>query len=98
MNTAQPPRPGATEQAQQKRLSLIVARVPRRDDVGAELGRDALEELVARPPAGILERRAEPGGQRPHVDQIRAKWHRPLGGHRAAELFVLARPPRAGRD
>ena len=91
MNTAQPPRPGATEQTQQERLGLIVARVPRRDDVGAELGRDPFEELVARPPAGILERRAEPGGQRPHVNQIRAKRYRPLGRHRAAELFVLAR-------
>ncbi len=90
MNTAQPTRPRATEQTQQERFGLIVARVPRRNDVGAELGRDSFEELVARPPAGILERGGEPGGQRPHVNQIRAKRYRPLGRHRAAELFVLA--------
>ena len=89
MNPAEASRSGAAQQAEQERLGLIVTRMTGRDDVGAELGRDALEELVARLTAGILHRRAELRRPRAHVDEIRAKRHARFGRERAAKLLVV---------
>src|SRR5262245_28426491 len=56
MNPAEPARSRASDHPQEKGLGLIVPRVPGRNGVGLELGRDAREELIARPAASILER------------------------------------------
>ena len=94
----QSPRAGAAQQTQQKRLRLIVTRMTGGDDVGAELGRNALEELVARLPPGILERRPQPRGPRAHVDQIGTERAAPAPPPAPGRTARRQQPRRAGRD
>ncbi len=90
VNPGEAARAGAAEQSQQKRLGLIVTRMTGGDDVGAELVRNALEELVSRLPPGILERRAQSRGTSAHVDQIAPERQSQLRRQRPAELLVVS--------
>ncbi len=88
MDAGEAPWTRAAQQAEQKRLGLIVTRMASGNDIGLELGRDPLEELIPGLPAGILEGSPQPPGARSHVDQIRAKRQPELHRERAAELLV----------
>ena len=82
----------AAQEAEQKRLGLIVARVAERDDVGFEAHPRPLEELVARRARGVFERTAPGPGTRRDVVAVRVK--RPAKASRqssAKGLLVVGR-------
>jgi hypothetical protein len=88
VDTGEAFRSGAADEAQQKRLRLIVACVAQGDNVGAELDPRALEELVARLVRGNFNGSPPAPGARRNVLTIHGKRHGHGGGDRCRKLFV----------
>ena len=84
----QPARSRSADQPQQQCLGLVVARVAQRNDVGAKLPPDALEELVSLAPRGVLERPALEPRPRSNVPAIRGKGHVERTRDRSREVLV----------
>ena len=92
VHARQAARPRAAQEAEQKRLGLIVARVPERDGVGFEANTRLLEELVARRARGVFKRTAPGPGARRDIVAVRVK--RPAKARRqssAKGLLVVGR-------
>jgi hypothetical protein len=58
MNAREPGQPGSPNELQQKRLGLIVARVPDRNAIGVRRHRCAMEEVVAQSTRRVFNRQS----------------------------------------
>src|SRR2546421_365306 len=70
IHAGQPARSGTAKETEQKRLGLIVTRMAERHQIGAGRDARALEELVPRGAAGILDRAPLAARARGHIGAI----------------------------
>ncbi len=93
----QPAGPGTAQQAHEKRLGLVVARMADGDDVRIEMRARPIEEGVARAMRSVLERATLAFGALAHVLALDEDGNAKRVGERHAESFVAIRAGHTGR-
>jgi hypothetical protein len=88
INPTQPGHPRAANQLQEKRLGLIVPRMPDRHSIGSNLDGTSTKRFVAQPPCGILNRETLRCCVRPDVHGLNVDGHADSCGEFAAEPLV----------
>ena len=91
MHRRQAARAGAAQQPQQKRLGLVVARMPEGHEVRVELLPGVFKKLVPRLSRRVLERAPLDSSARPDVLPARRERHTEGTRHRRRKVFVALR-------